>query len=189
MHDFRWGWDETVFSAINGLGIGWLDGLFVLASSRGFMLTVGLSLLAWVLYKERTQRYGVVAHVAVTVAMTDAFGAYVLKPFFGRMRPCYALAEGTFRYLSPASNVGSLPSLHAANAFAVAAALSFWRPKLAWVAMPLAALIAVSRVGVGVHWPTDVLAGALYGSAVGSAVYVVARRWLLAPRATLEINS
>lgn len=190
MRDYRWGWDEALFTAINSLRIGWLDGLFVLASSRGFILAMGLGLLAWVLYRERAHRYWVAAHTAVAVAVTDSLGAYVLKPFFGRMRPCYAMAEGTFRCLSPAANVGSMPSLHAANAFAVAVALSLWRPKLAWVALPLAALIAVSRIGVGVHWPSDVLAGTCYGAAVGAGLHFIVRRWLLAPRQpALEINS
>ena len=83
-----------------------------------------------------------------------------------------------------------MPSLHAANAFAVAVALSLWRPKLAWVALPLATLIAASRIGVGVHWPSDVLVGACYGSAVGSGLYFVVRRGLLVSRQpALEINS
>lgn len=177
MRDYRWPGDERLFHALNGLGIGWVDQLFILASHKYFIFAVGLVLLAWVAWGQRTRWYFVVAHVAAAVAITDSLGSYGLKPFFGRMRPSYALAEGTFRPLLTAANVGAMPSLHAANAFAVAVALTLWAPKAAWVAMPFAAMVAVSRVAVGVHWPSDILAGAAYGAAVGTGLFYVGCKW------------
>ncbi len=53
------------------------------------------------------------------LVMSDLVGAQVLRPLFGRMRPCFALPSGTVRWLAPSSDVGSLPSLHAANFFAM----------------------------------------------------------------------
>jgi undecaprenyl-diphosphatase len=109
-------------------------------------------------------------------------GARVLKPGFARLRPSFALSDAV-RVLSPAADVGSMPSLHAANAFAVAVVVTMAWPRAGLVALPVAGLIAVSRVGVGVHWPSDVLAGALYGALVGVLVVLSARRAVARRRA------
>jgi undecaprenyl-diphosphatase len=177
--DFRFGWDEALFYAVNGLGWPWLDTVWVAASSRLFgALALGLVVLGLVL-RLRRQCLLPLAQVAAAMAMTDALGARLLKPLIGRMRPSYALSEPFVRVLAQASNVGSMPSLHSANAFAVATVVTFAVPRFGAGAFPVAALIALSRVGVGVHWPSDIVMGALFGTCVG-AVVVLATRAALA---------
>ena len=63
----------------------------------------------------------------------------------------------------------SFPSGHAASSFACATVLAAFAPKLRWPLFVLAAAVAWSRVYVGVHYPLDVLAGALWGIALGVA--------------------
>jgi membrane-associated phospholipid phosphatase len=78
----------------------------------------------------------------------------------------------------------SMPSGHAATAFAGAVALAYlWRRGAAWFFL-LAAAIAFSRVYVGVHYPGDVLVGAALGSVVGLA-WVAALRPLRRSEAAL----
>ncbi|MBL8940325.1 MAG: phosphatase PAP2 family protein [Archangium sp.] len=132
--------------------------------------------LGWLIVGLRRKALLPVAQVAAAIGVADGLGSRVLKPWFGRMRPSYALAEPLVRVLSPAANVGSMPSLHSANAFAMATVVTFAIPRAGFVAIPLATLIALSRVGVGVHWPSDVIAGALYGAGVGAAIVLVSRR-------------
>ncbi len=84
------------------------------------------------------------------------------------MRPFDAL-PGAVHQAFQVSHLGSMPSLHAANAFALAVVLSRAVPRLAPILYGFATLIALSRVVGGVHWPSDVVAGALFGSAVGLA--------------------
>lgn len=72
----------------------------------------------------------------------------------------------------------SFPSGHATTAFAAAVVLAMWYPRGAGVFVGLAVLAGLSRVMLGAHFPSDVLAGALLGSGVALAVhaYVSAAR-------------
>jgi undecaprenyl-diphosphatase len=69
----------------------------------------------------------------------------------------------------------SMPSGHAMNAFAGAVLLAAVVPRARWPLLGLAALIALSRVYLGAHFPSDVVAGAILGAAIGAAA-----GWLLA---------
>ncbi|MBL8921609.1 MAG: phosphatase PAP2 family protein [Myxococcaceae bacterium] len=176
--DFRWGWDEEIFRAINGLGWDWLDALFAAASSRPLGLLAALAMLGWIVAVHKRGSVLALAQAAAAVGLADSIGSRLLKPTIGRMRPSFALPEHVVRVISPAANVGSMPSLHSANAFALATVVTLAVPRAGLVALPLATLIAVSRVGVGVHWPSDVLVGAVYGAAVGAGVVFVSRALL-----------
>src|SRR6266545_4587842 len=112
----------------------------------------------------------------VFLALSDFAGAQVLRPLIGRMRPCFALPPASVRWLAAASDVGSLPSLHASNFFAMAVVARARSRAAGAVAFVIAAAVALSRVVVGVHWPTDVLAGAAWGALCGVAGLAVARR-------------
>jgi len=81
----------------------------------------------------------------------------------------------------------SFPAGHAATAFAGAVLLALVAPRLAPFALALATLIAASRVYVGVHYPTDVLAGAALGAPVGALAGSIARKRFVERRAWREL--
>ena len=89
-----------------------------------------------------------------------ALAASVLKGLVVRARPAevFQLFE-----LRPSDIGRSFPSGHAAAAFALAGVLSGRWPKGHWVWWAFAFLVALSRVALGMHWPSDVVAGALMG--------------------------
>jgi undecaprenyl-diphosphatase len=99
---------------------------------------------------------------------------YVLKAIVDRSRPPEAIG---FEALVGVPGSPSFPSGHAMTAFAVAGAVALLAPRLRWPVLGLAALIAFSRVYLGVHFWIDVLAGAALGLAIGLGV-----AWLLSGR-------
>ena len=112
------------------------------------------------------------------VALADFLGqwiSYGLKQAIGRERPSDLYAAP--KPLVHAPHDGSFPSGHATVGFACATTLAFYAPRAAPAFFLLAAAIAWSRVYVGVHYPLDVLGGAVLGIAIAFALRVMARRW------------
>jgi diacylglycerol kinase family enzyme/membrane-associated phospholipid phosphatase len=108
--------------------------------------------------------------LAVVGASSLANG--VLKPLLPRARPLAADVPALRRLLAPPVS-SSFPSGHAASAAAFATGVALEAPVAGLVVAPLAVAVAYSRVHVGVHWPSDVVAGA----ALGAAVALSTRRW------------
>lgn len=95
-----------------------------------------------------------------------------LKPLLPRPRPA-ASEPCAYQTIPNPPTSSSFPSGHAASAAAFATAVAMESSRLGAVVVPLAASVAYSRVHVGVHWASDVLAGA----ALGTGVALATRRW------------
>ncbi len=105
------------------------------------------------------------------VALADFAGqlvSYGLKQWIGRLRPSAVYAFP--KPLVHAPHDGSFPSGHATASFACATILAFYAPRGAPAFFLLAATIAWSRVYVGVHYPLDVLGGAVLGIGIAIAL-------------------
>ena len=174
--DVRLPGDEAVLRACNGLGWGWLDGLMRLASARWFGVALVVLGALWLFLRFRPRAGWAVAQLVASVGVVDFLGHTLLKPFWARQRPCHAMADGVRLLVEVSPTSFSFPSLHAANAFAAAVALWCLDRRAGRVALPVAALIALSRVFVGVHWPSDVVVGGIYGAAVAYGLDWLGRR-------------
>ncbi|WP_271273896.1 phosphatase PAP2 family protein [Aliamphritea hakodatensis] len=98
----------------------------------------------------------------------------ILKQMIKRNRPCDHL-RGVTPAIRPADRF-SFPSGHAAAAFAFASALSIYYPNWSEAAFTIAGLIGLSRILLGVHYPTDILAGAMLGlssAMLGHHLYLI----------------
>jgi undecaprenyl-diphosphatase len=108
-------------------------------------------------------------HAALIMALTGAFGVGLykaLKNVFVRERP-FITHSGISLGAVPLDRY-SFPSGHTLHAVSFTCQAVAWFPELGWVLVPLATLIAASRVVLGLHYPTDVLAGAGIGAALAA---------------------
>ena len=88
-----------------------------------------------------------------------------VKPIFRRVRP-FVNREATVVGVRPADH--SFPSGHTASSFAAATALGFFYPKAAPLAYALATAVGMSRVHLGVHFPSDAAVGGVIGIGIGT---------------------
>ena len=119
----------------------------------------------------RKMQWQRLAELAAAVALATVTVDYVVKPLVDRHRPFTSIPA--VDVITSRPHDASFPSGHAGNAFAGAVVLARTLP--AWQAAwwILAALIAYSRIYVGVHYPADVIGGALIG-ALSAAVVLAA---------------
>lgn len=111
--------------------------------------------------------------LAVGVVNLALYGS--VKRRIGRPRPFVACPD--IRACARALDQFSFPSGHTLHASAYAVLLSYHYPMLAPLAWSFAALVALSRVVLGLHYPGDVVAGALTGVITGGTMLVIGR-WL-----------
>ena len=145
-----------------------------------------IALLIFIVIRERLKGVLIVVGLGLTILLSEAMCSLVVKELIDRVRPCHIhawlrLIEG-YCPKSPA-----FPSSHATNITAAITYLSFFFPRWLFAMVPLALLVGYSRVYLGVHYPLDVVGGAILGAACGWAVFVVFKR-LVFPRFRIELK-
>jgi undecaprenyl-diphosphatase len=142
-------WARQLLATVSRLGDGWLwlgvALLLLLADGAGALIAIG------------------------EMALAAALGLplyKLLKRGTARPRPCAAAGSG-LRALVPALDTHSFPSGHTLHAVAFTLVLLAHYPALAWALVPFTLLVALSRVVLGLHYPSDVLAGSVLGTVLG----------------------
>ena len=163
--------DASLFHFINSsLSNSFFDWLMPILSGRGvmswFALCIVVALVSALWFGNARVRLCALM-LFLVVALGDPLVINTIKHAVARPRPCMGPTDVVQRL--GCSGSGSMPSAHAANWFAVTTIVFLFYRRSLWFMLPMALAVSFSRVYCGVHYPSDVLAGAILGAGYGVA--------------------
>ena len=153
------------------LRCGFLDFLMTKITYLGSAGAVWIVAAIGLTMSKKYRRYGITLFVALLVGLL--VGNVVLKNLIARPRPCW-LQSIDLLIKNPKDY--SFPSGHTLSSVIGAVVLTSANRKFVWFSVPLATLIAFSRLYLFVHFPSDVLSGAVLGLIIGTLSVFVCRK-------------
>jgi undecaprenyl-diphosphatase len=168
--------DTHLFLALNGHHDAFFDPIMYWISNKLFWAPFYLFIIVLIIMAYKKRSLLIFLCVGLLIALSDQLASHLIKNVVRRLRPSHAPALAGLVHLSKAGPGGlyGFVSSHAANSFALFVFLGLiLDSRFKWLKYILgvwAVLICYSRVYVGVHYPGDVLGGALLGSMIGYGV-------------------
>lgn len=163
---------------LNQFGAGWIDSAAIFISSNTLLGIAGIIITAYffIYDKKNGKKIAVAAAVAVGLhfLISEIFFKHIL-PDFGlfRLRP-YLAHPGEIIPLGKLNASSSFPSSHMAYILSLSTVYVYYYRKLLWPAAAFAVFMAFARIHNGMHYPSDVLAGAGLGVLYGLAgIYLI----------------
>lgn len=173
--------DTELFLAINGKHNAFFDTIMYWASDKLFWFPFYAVLLFFLFRVYKKFAIYILLAITVTITLCDQTASGLLKNLVKRLRPSHEPTLAGLVHLSEAGPGGKygFVSSHSANAFGLVTFLFFLLPaKYNWLKIILlfwALLVSYSRIYNGVHYPFDILGGALVGVLSGSLIWIIFR--------------
>jgi undecaprenyl-diphosphatase len=181
MIDFLLEIDRFLLIKINSWHAPWLDSVMITLTNGLTWLPLFLLVIGMMIYKFRWQSLVLLVFIGIVIFLTDRISAGLIKPWVGRLRPSHETdLEGLLHLVNNyKGGLYSFVSSHAANAFGIATFL--WltiRKRIGWIWIMFvwAIVFSYTRIYLGVHYPFDILGGAILGMVIGLVVYMTLRR-------------
>lgn len=176
--------DAQILHWCNTVGVSpWADKVMLFLTSQSHTWPLLLLAYIWMIWKGGKTGRRVAILLPICILLTDRISAGLLKDLIGRPRPCCQHdIYPWIRLIDGCRSSHSMPSSHATNMFGVATLLTLYYRKWWPIFFTIAALVSYTRIYLGLHFPTDILAGAVLGSllawALNSAWNTIAKRRL-----------
>jgi undecaprenyl-diphosphatase len=169
-------WDKSLLLYLNGLNSPFWDFVMYWISDKFIWIPFYLFLIYLVMRNYKIRTIDVLVATAVLVALTDNVSVYCFKEVFQRLRPCQDPAMQPLVHLvnGECGGLYSFVSSHAANTFGVCFFLiNILGRKVKYLTPGMiiwASVVSYTRIYLGVHYPLDVLCGAIVGILIGMAI-------------------
>ncbi len=167
--------DTQLFIFLNGINSPFWDQVMWWFSGKFFWLPMYLIMIAYIIFKQRWKAIITLLFIALVVTLADQISVHAFKEVFQRLRPCHnpELQDIVHLVNNKCGGLYGFVSSHAANTFAVAFFLKkLVEQKYFSVFIILwAVVVSYSRIYLGVHYPFDVIGGAILGSIIGISVF------------------
>ena len=168
--------DFTVLDRLQDmLSCGFLDSVMPVITKLGSKGLIWLVIAFVMMCTRQYRKCGIVMVISLIAGVL--IGNLFLKNIIARPRPCWINED--FHMLIGVPGDYSFPSGHTLSSAACATVLTLENRKFAYGAVPLAALIAFSRLYLYVHFPTDIIGGALIGIAIGYTTFRLAKKQII----------
>lgn len=159
--------------SLQNLHCSWLDPIMIFFTQLGDNGIVWIIIALLCMCFKKSRRCGVL--MALTMLFCFALGNGVIKNLVARPRPFQVLDNSAILIIPPPSEY-SFPSGHTMHGFAAAVTIFLHNRKAGIAALAGALLIAFSRMYLFVHFPTDILGGAVIGTLAALMMYALAKR-------------
>ena len=173
--------DTEFFLWLNSFHNPVFDGIMIWITAKNSWILLYVLIIGAIFYFFKKKGFAYFSALIIAVALSDQFSSSLLKPFFKRLRPCHVPELQNLIHL--VGNCGGqfgFCSSHAANSFALATLLNlFWGKqwKFLNVMYVWAFIVSYSRIYVGVHYPIDIIVGALVGIFFANFVYFLTQKY------------
>lgn len=175
--DFLYNIDLSIFYFLNHtISNSVCDWFFVLITTQANWYIAYGVLIYFLLTKFGWEGRIILLLLILTITISDQISSHILKEAVARLRPCWELSD--VRLLVPCGGGKSFPSSHAVNNFAFAAVMSYYFRRYRVVFYIIASLVALSRVYVGVHYPSDVIGGAVIGYLTAFSIIFLYKKYI-----------
>jgi undecaprenyl-diphosphatase len=173
--------DTNLFLYLNALHTPFFDKIMWLISGKLTWLPLYLAIIAHYIYHERKKSWLPIICTILAVVISDQISSSVIKPLFERLRPSHEPAIEQLVHIVNGYKGGlfGFVSSHAANSFAVAVftSLAFRIPIYTWAIIAWAVIVSYSRIYLGVHYPADIMGGAIIGIFSALLMYFLYKKY------------